>query len=309
MPEPTYTDYVELRRSGDAPASPPSGDNVRYFSDEDGVLRYLLADGSTGIVGGAGGSQAGAARWVGPHVAWGNLLQTVDMTGDPPDAGTFTLIYNGEETTPLAWNATSDDLKAALSALPSLAGIMQVSCYDHASPPNLGSFPASVLSVVLTNTPARPLALTVGNNSLTAADIPVADPVVEFDAAAEAWYCIADLSEGEIVEDVFVALIESFSNDVKAGAYTAGGDFLFPVNQYIPLSTTSPVAVGDFTNLSEGPMTAQMTDAPVNAGAIPTLVLADADLFWNVKDRSSSSDDSVGQYKLYVKRATPSLTP
>ncbi len=54
MPEPTYTDYVELRRSDSAPASPPSEDNVRYYSDPDGALRLLLADGTDDPVAGAG---------------------------------------------------------------------------------------------------------------------------------------------------------------------------------------------------------------------------------------------------------------
>ena len=49
-------------------------------------------------------------------------------------------------------------------------------------------------------------------------------------------------------------------------------------------------------------MSAQMTDA-TSYGDIPTLVLADADLFVQVKNRGG--DDSAGEYRLYLAVATP----
>jgi len=249
-----------------------------------------------------GGSMPGAQRWIGPHTVFANLLQTVDMTGDPPDGGTFTLVYDGEETAPIAWDATKQDVAAALSALPSLSGPMMV----NVSGPTFqdpASFPTDVMQVVLVNTPARPLALSIGDNSLTASSLPVADPVVGFDASFPAWYCVADLLEGDLVVDTFVAQIVTLLGTEKIGFYNSNGDFLFPGQAYIPVgmsgaSTNYP----DFTYNSNAPMTAQMTDATAY-GQIPTLALTDADLFVQLFDRGG--DDSAGEYRLYLAVATP----
>ena len=52
MPDPTWTDYVQLRRSS-APAPAPNEDGVRYYADESGALRSLQSNGDDAPVGGS----------------------------------------------------------------------------------------------------------------------------------------------------------------------------------------------------------------------------------------------------------------
>ena len=91
LPEPTYTDYLELRKSI-PPAPAPQEDNTRFYADEGGALRSLQSDGTNAPVAGAGvlpdptddgdvltvvegewagapggGSMPGAPSWEGPY--------------------------------------------------------------------------------------------------------------------------------------------------------------------------------------------------------------------------------------------------
>jgi len=53
LPEPTYTDYLELRKSI-PPAPAPQEDNTRFYADDNGALRSLQSDGTDAPVAGAG---------------------------------------------------------------------------------------------------------------------------------------------------------------------------------------------------------------------------------------------------------------
>ena len=49
-------------------------------------------------------------------------VQTITFS-DEPDDGSFTLVFNGEETAPIAWDDVAADVEAALNALVSLSGV------------------------------------------------------------------------------------------------------------------------------------------------------------------------------------------
>lgn len=217
-----------------------------------------------------------------------------------PDSGSFKLGYDGELTELLAWNASGPEVQAALSALPSLSGPMMVTVYEGSNDVGADHFPepgaldsGAPIDIVIVNTPARPAPLTIEENTLNGA------ASVEFNAQCDAWYCAADLSEGDLVVDTFIAQIEEFVFGT-IGFYDAEGNFMFPGNQYIPLSGSQNLP--SFTNNSSAPMTSQMTDAS-SYGEIPTLALTDADLFAKVRDRNG--DDSAGEFRLYIAVATP----
>lgn len=219
------------------------------------------------------------------------------------DGGTFTLLYDGDETAPIAWDASAATVKAALAALPGLAAAMTLSVYEHNNFPTPGDLPGD-LDITIVNLAARPLPLTIGDNSLTAGS-DVASPQVCFNAQTDAWYCISDVAEGDLVVDTFVGRIEDFLGTTAIGFYDAAGNFLFPGNQYIPVGDAAASAnLPGFTHNESTPQTAQMTDA-ATYGEIPTLVLADGDLFVRVLNRDNAADDSAGEYRLYLALATP----
>jgi hypothetical protein len=55
LPEPTYPDYLPLRKTDDTPPRSPEADTSRFYADGDGVLRVIQSDGTDSQVGGGGG--------------------------------------------------------------------------------------------------------------------------------------------------------------------------------------------------------------------------------------------------------------
>lgn len=123
MPEPTYADYLALRKTDDPPPPSPQADDTRFYADSSGVLRALQSDGSDAAVGGGGGSQPGAPAVFtgsGPPTAPINTYFQVGPTGDPNTSGTFKLTFRGQTTAAIAFDATWDEVTAALAAISSI---------------------------------------------------------------------------------------------------------------------------------------------------------------------------------------------
>lgn len=169
----------------------------------------LTADGA----GGAdwqpnGGSQPGAAVWKGPYPLYGAWWQGTDMTGDPPDAGTFTLTWDGMDSDPINWDDDAAAVQAALEAIPALNG--KVTCSG-------GPFPGVQVYVAIDQT-VIPFELVVSNNLLTASAAPVADPLVSLAKDPAVPYIgIAGptLAADDMLEDIFVRRRVIFPNGSK----------------------------------------------------------------------------------------------
>lgn len=55
MSEPTYTEYLQLRKSDDPPPPSPHEDETLFYAAADGTLRSMQSDGTDAPVGGGGG--------------------------------------------------------------------------------------------------------------------------------------------------------------------------------------------------------------------------------------------------------------
>jgi hypothetical protein len=102
-----------------------------------------------------GGSAAGAVRLIGPWTIYGVQQQTIVFTADGGDCA---YIFNGEETTAIAFDAVADDYTAAFEALPSVgAGNMPFSG-------NPGALDCVIDDSII------PTLITTGTNNLTLGD-------------------------------------------------------------------------------------------------------------------------------------------
>lgn len=95
-------------------------------------------------------------------------VQDVDFSA-VPDAGAFTLVYSGEETASLAFNANAAAVQTAINNLPSLSGVSVA-----------GNFTSgfTITFAGADGSKAQPL-LIVGANTLTASSVAVAISVAE----------------------------------------------------------------------------------------------------------------------------------
>jgi hypothetical protein len=102
-----------------------SVDDPGLVLGNDGVVSVVLPDGSREPVG--GGSQTVVEDRAPLNNSGGYFLVSWP---DDASSGTFTLILNGEETAPIAWDADNEvialNVLDALNALPSVSGVLEI---------------------------------------------------------------------------------------------------------------------------------------------------------------------------------------
>ena len=100
----------------------------------------------------------------------GNEVQTLSMTRSTPTGGSFTLVFGGLVSSPIAWNASASDVQTALSTLTALKN--NITCEG-------GPLPNNPVNVIFVNALAKsPQALlTVGTNNLTGGSAPPNNPL------------------------------------------------------------------------------------------------------------------------------------
>lgn len=259
-----------------------------------------------------GNLNTGAISWYGPYVVWANMLQKIDLTGDPPDNGTFTLSYDGVESSAIQWDASATDIEAILDAIPALTG--KVNCYKETANPvsDPGELPGDLISVVIRGTPARPKPLIVEDNSLTASAVPVTDPVVDFAVNDGAYVRLRKFNLGEILDNIYVRTVEEFASGTEKTLFVSSDGPASPWHppeaDYIELFGAQDPQSGEdhFSSRSGPPNDAVGVDAGGGYADMPSVALIDnAALFMNVKFRT---DDSSGIAHVYLRVGMP-ITP
>lgn len=143
--------------------------------------------------GGGGGVTPGAARWIGPWTFYGLKWQSVIFTAD---AGDSTYVFNGQTTTPIAFDANAAAYQSAFEAL-SLVGAGNV---------NASGTPGEI-SLTFNNS-IIPTLITTATNDLEFEAGPV---TVEIAITDDDWQPqIYELAANEMLLDMRIEWVEPF---------------------------------------------------------------------------------------------------
>jgi len=216
-----------------------------------------------------GGSQPGSQPYTGPFTIYALQSQAIDASGDPPDAGTLTVAYDGVESDPINATDNAAAITAALEAIPALTGKVEVTG-ELASGENIVT--------ILLDGSLEPFELfTIANNSLTASAAPVADPLIY--AGGGTTTDLLTPTAGQVVEDFIISVPqnEAFGSGSEISWAPEDGEADWPQNFGLALDSEDGSDKWTISQDSDGPLgchsASQAIAASVGAGEgnYPTL--------------------------------------
>lgn len=267
---------------------------------------------------------AGASRWLGPCKVNAFGGQIISTGGGDVDGGTFTLTLEGETTDPIAWNAGSAALIAAIEALPNVgAGNVALAYATTWSDVNGDAY------LQFKDLTATAL-MTIDTSALTGPSAPYAG----YSVGGSGSWLVEMLTPvvGDIIEDFMHAVPEGFDQGARL-IYTDSPDSPEDVGSGVWAMPVSAQGIDglaidqqdDVTNFSGNGLGASAGDAQSRPTALTALIAqwaasaADAtiNLYQNLPAmtknavpiyaylRSVEAAPTAGEVWIWVKVATP----
>ncbi len=243
----------------------------------------------------SGGSQPGAARWIGPWTLYEAALQAIQVSS--ADGGTFTITDDGDTTANIAWDANAAAVQSALNALN--AGKWSASG-DLASTLNLAAADGFV-----------PVALTVDGAGLTFEGSPGGTVALTTPDPNTIEVELLTQTVGDIIEDILIVVSAAFADGAAHLAIKTDTDeFLSTASAYPNLESLLNGRTSYSGNSDNSGSDAAPTAYGIElAGAapypiIPAVCLAPSPLAAYLS-ASNAITDRAGVAQIYLKVATP----